>query len=180
MIAKLADVLRDRRPRRCASMAFIVAVALAMTSAATGQPRGSDEQQVADGVRQLVTAYGANDVDKYFTIYAKDMTILRNTGRWTHAEYYERWKQVVGDGGGNLSADVVDLKVQMLPGAESAVATFKMPVKSRFPNAEAARGRNPEIIYYMSTVWAHRSNSWNIVHVHWSVQPPPQPSSAGR
>lgn len=187
MIAKLspagrarAEVFRGGRTRERASMAFIVAVALAMTSAATGQQRGSAEQQVADGVRQLVTAYGANDVEKYFTIYAKDMTILRSTGRWTHAEYHERWKQVVGGGGGNLSADVVDLKVQMLPGGESAVATFKMPVKSRFPNAEAARGRNPEIIYYMTTVWAHRNSSWNIVHVHWSVQPPPQQSSAGQ
>ena len=67
------------------SMALIFAVALAMTSAAMGQQRGSAEQQVADGVRQLVTAYGANDLEKYFTIYAKDMTILRATGRWTHA-----------------------------------------------------------------------------------------------
>ena len=160
--------------RGLAILGVVVSVAIAGMQ---GQQRNGAEQQVADGVRQLVTAYGANDLEKYFTIYAKDMTILRATGRWTHPEYYERWKQVVGGGGGNLSADVVDLKVQMLPGGESAVATFQMPVKSRFPNAEAARGRNPEIIYYMTTVWARRNASWNIVHVHWSVQPPPQTSS---
>jgi ketosteroid isomerase-like protein len=155
----------------------VIGIVLAAAPAMLAQGSGA-EQQVADGVRQLVAAYGTNDVEKYFTIYAKDMTILRATGRWTHPEYYERWKQVVGGGGGNLSADVVDLKVQMLPGNESGVATFQMPVKSRFPNEEAARGRNPQIIYYMTTVWARRNNSWNIVHVHWSVQPPPQQPSA--
>jgi ketosteroid isomerase-like protein len=158
----------------------VIGAVLVMPAAVSGQQSGGAEQQVADGVRQLVAAYGSNDVEKYFTIYAKDMTILRATGRWTHPEYYERWKQVVAGGGGNLSADVVDLKVQMLPGNESAVATFQMPVKSRFPNAEAARGRNPQIIYYMTTVWAWRNSSWNIVHVHWSVQPPPQQPSSGR
>ena len=157
-------------------LALTAVAVLTMTSAMPAQQRGSAEQEVREGVRQLVAAYGANDLDKYFTIYAKDMTILRATGRWTHPEYHERWKQVVGGGAGNLSADVVDLQVQTLPGGESAVATFQMPVKSRFPNAEAARGRNPQIIYYMTTVWARRSSSWNIVHVHWSVQPEPRPA----
>jgi ketosteroid isomerase-like protein len=104
------------------------------------------------------------------------MTILRATGRWTHPEYHERWKQVVGGGGGNLSAEAADLQVQMLPGGESAVATFQMPVKTRFPNAEAASGRSSQIIYYMTTVWARRNSSWNIMHVHWSVQPEPRPA----
>jgi ketosteroid isomerase-like protein len=156
-------------------LALTAVVVLTMTSTTPAQ-RGKAEQDVREGVRQLVAAYGVNDVEKYFTIYAKDMTILRSTGRWTHPEYHERWRQVVGGGGGNLSADVVDLQVQMLPGGESAVATFQMPVKSRFPNAEAARRRNPQIIYYMTTVWARRNNSWNIVHVHWSVQPEPRPA----
>jgi ketosteroid isomerase-like protein len=181
----LVEIPRDGMPavvrvlwRGC--MAMMVVVVLTMTSAMLAQQRGNAEQRVTDGVRQLVAAYGTNDVEKYFTIYAKDMSILRATGRWTYREYYERWKQVVGGGGGNLSADVVDLKVQMLPGGESAVATFQMPVKSRFPNEEAARGRSPQIIYYMTTVWAHRNNNWNIVHVHWSVEPPPQASTGGQ
>jgi ketosteroid isomerase-like protein len=138
------------------------------------QQRWNVEEAVRDGVRQLVSAYGSNDVEKYFRIYATDMTILRATGRWDHAAYHKRWAEVVQSGGGNLSAELVDLQVQVLPGGESAVATFQMPVRSRFPNAEAARGRNPEIIYYMTTVWAYRKSNWNIVHVHWSVQPSQQ------
>jgi ketosteroid isomerase-like protein len=184
MMTRLRDRAQDgslgARRKLWRDLTLAAVIVLSTTSVTPAQQRGNTEQQVTDGVRQLVTAYGTNDVDKYFTIYAKDMTILRATGRWTHPEYYERWKQVVGGGGGNLSAEVVDLKVQTLPGGESAVATFQMPVKSRFPNAEAARGRNPQIIYYMTTVWARRNNNWNVVHVHWSVQPPPQAPSAGR
>jgi ketosteroid isomerase-like protein len=165
------QLIRDRWRLVLTAMAVLM-----MSSAPPAQQQGNAEPEVREGVRRLVAAYGSNDLDTYFTIYAKDMTILRPTGRWTHAEYHERWKKVVADGGGNMSADVVDLQVQTLPGGESAVATFQMPVKSRFANPEAARGRNPQIIYYMTTVWARRNSSWNIVHVHWSVQPETRPA----
>jgi ketosteroid isomerase-like protein len=159
--------------RGCRGLLFAAAIIVTMTASTPAQSRGEAESAVRDGVRDLVAAYGTNDVEKYFSIYATDMTVLRPTGRWTQPEYHERWKQIVGAGGGTLSADVVDLKVQTLPGGESAVATFQMPVKVRFATAEAARTQNPQIIYYMTTVWARRNAKWNIMHVHWSVQPEP-------
>ena len=132
--------------------------------------QSTTDRTVRDGVRRLVQAYGDNDLDTYFSIYAEDMTVERARGRWTHQDYLNLWTDVVEGGGGNRTARVEDLVVQVLPGSESAVATFRMPVESRFPEGTDPN-RDPRIIYYMTTVWAFRNASWNIVHVHWSVQP---------
>jgi ketosteroid isomerase-like protein len=132
------------------------------------------EQEIRDAVKQIVAAYGANDVEKYFSFYAPDMTVLRATGRWTTQGYHERWKQVVGSGGGVASADVVDLQVQLSPAGDSAVASYQMPVKPRYASAEAAKGQPTEIIYYMTDVYFRRNGRWEIVHLHWTVQPPPR------
>jgi ketosteroid isomerase-like protein len=121
-------------------------------------------------VRQLVQTYGANDLDTYFSIYAEDMTVMRAGGRWTHQGYHDLWTGRVEGGGGNLTAQVEDLVVQVLPGGESAIATFRMPVESRFPEGTDP-SLDPRIVYYMTTVWALRNASWNIISVHWSVEP---------
>ncbi len=132
--------------------------------------QSTTDRAVRDGVSRLVQAYGANDLDTYFSIYAKDMTVHMARGRWTHQDYHNFWTEHVEGGGGNRTARVEDLVVQVLPGGESAVATFRMPVESRIPEG-ADPSRDPRIVYYMTTVWALRNASWNIVHVHWSVEP---------
>ena len=166
-----ASILTFARMSWFCRISVWLACGIAMPTSAPlfAQQQSTAEQAVVDGVRRLVEAYGANDLDTYFTIYAEDMTVLRSTGRWTHPGYYESWKRTVDRGGGNRTARFDDLEVQVLPGGEAAVATFRMPVESRFP--EGTPARDPQIIYYMTTVWARRNDNWNVVHVHWSVQP---------
>ena len=113
------------------AVCLIAIVSSAAVARVSAQPPKA-EQEVRDAVKQIVAAYAANDVEKYFSFYAQDMTVLRATGRWTHQGYHERWKQIVGSGGGVASADVVDLQVQMSPSGDSAVASYQMPVKPRY------------------------------------------------
>ena len=161
------------RPRMHSSAALVAFFGLLLASSSSGQSPGQGEQDVREAVRQIVTAYQANDIERYFSFYADDMTVLRATGRWTKDAYYDRWKKIVGSGGGVASADVVDLQVQMSPAGDSAVATYQMPVKPRYASTEAAKGQAPEIIYYMTDVFFRRNGRWHIVHLHWTVQPPP-------
>jgi ketosteroid isomerase-like protein len=157
---------------------LIVSLAMAGMLVTASGPRAQQpakaEQEVRDAVKQIVAAYAENDIAKYFAFYAPDMTVLRATGRWTTQGYQDRWKQVVDGGGGVASADVVDLQVQVSPSGDSAVASYQMPVKPRYPNAEAAKGQATQIIYYMTDVYFRRNGQWKIVHLHWTVQPPPR------
>ena len=146
------------------------ALLLGSTTVCSAQSTTDTDRAVRDGVRQLVQTYGANDLDTYFSIYAEDMTVMRAGGRWTHQGYHDLWTGRVERGGGNLTAQVEDLVVQVLPGGESAIATFRMPVESRFPEGTDP-SLDPRIVYYMTTVWALRNASWNIISVHWSVEP---------
>jgi ketosteroid isomerase-like protein len=158
---------------RCRLVVFAVILVSCAMARVDAQPSKA-EQDVRDAVKQIVAAYAANDVEKYFSFYAPDMTVLRATGRWTHQGYHERWKQIVESGGGVASADVVDLQVQMSPSGDSAVASYQMPVKPRYASAEAAKGQPAQIIYYMTDVYFRRNGRWEIVHLHWTVQPPPR------
>ena len=88
----------------------VVGVAVACEVARVGAQPSKGEQEIRAAVKQIVAAYAANDVEKYFSFYAPDMTVLRATGRWTTQGYHDRWKQIVGSGGGVASADVVDLQ----------------------------------------------------------------------
>jgi len=155
-------------------VSLAVVATLVTVSGSRAQQPAKAEQEVRDAVQQIVAAYAANDIEKYFSFYATDMTVLRATGRWTTQGYRDRWKQVVEGGGGVASAEVVDLQVQVSPSGDSAVASYQMPVKPRYPTAEAAKGQAAQIIYYMTDVYFRRNGRWQIVHLHWTVQPPPR------
>ena len=132
--------------------------------------QSTTDRTVRDGVRRLVQAFAANDIDTYFSIYAEDVTIVLAQGRWTYQDYFNFFTNEVEGGGGYRSARVEDLVVQVLPGGESAVATFRMPVELRIPEGTDPN-RDPRIAYYLTTVWALRNASWNIVHLHVTVEP---------
>jgi ketosteroid isomerase-like protein len=135
------------------------------------------QQEVGDATRAFVAAYGANDVEKYFSYYAKDITIYRVTGRFNRQTYHDYWTKTVADGGGNSWTRTEDLKIQVLPGNEAAIATFDMPTGRRFANPEAAKGQAPSINYHFTAVWEHRGDHWEIVHAHYTVHTDPAPGS---
>ena len=163
--------------RRAIVWAVVCVVSIAPGALHAQQPTSEIEEEIAEAVRQFAAAYGANDVEKYFSFYAKDISIVRVTGRFDRENYYQLWKTAVAEGGGTDGTKLEDLQIQVLPGGETAVATFDVPTVRKYRTAEAARGRDPNVIYHFTAVWARRSGNWSIVHAHWSVHQEPPPDS---
>ena len=103
--------------------AVVLVVSIAPGALHAQQPTSEIEQEVVEAVRQFVAAYASTDVEKYFSFYAKDITIIRVTGRFDRENYYQLWKTRVAEGVEN-TATFEDLQIQVLPGGETAVATF--------------------------------------------------------
>ena len=156
--------------------AVVLVVSIAPGALHAQQPTSEIEQEVVEAVRQFVAAYASTDVEKYFSFYAKDITIIRVTGRFDRENYYQLWKTRVAEGVEN-TATFEDLQIQVLPGGETAVATFDLSRVRKYPTAEAARGRDPNVTYHLTAVWARRSGNWSMVNAHWTAHQEPPPGS---
>jgi ketosteroid isomerase-like protein len=160
---------RQLRRILCAVLAGVGVIALLIQSPLAAE--STAEAQVTSAVHETVKAYNDNDYEKYFSMFADDITIFRAArGRWTKKEYHDGWKAAIERGGGVASAGVEDLRVQMSPAEDSAVATYLMPVKSRFPGGVVPAGRNENIVYNMTEVWYRREGKWIMVHMYWTVR----------
>jgi ketosteroid isomerase-like protein len=169
--------VRQRRLRRSLCVALACAGSIALAPRLIQAPLTAEstaEAEVKSTVHEIVKAYNDNNYEKYFSMFADDITIFRGArGRWTKKEYHDGWKTVIEGGGGVASAGVEDLRVQMSPAEDSAVATYLMPVKSRFPGGVVPAGRKENIAYNMTEVWYRREGKWTLVHMYWTVQETP-------
>ena len=71
---------------------------------------------------KYAAAYGANDLDRYFSFFADDMTVWWGTqGRLDDptpkARYMKTWPDSVKAGGGYHSCELADLRIQAGPAA---------------------------------------------------------------
>jgi ketosteroid isomerase-like protein len=131
----------------------------------------SAQRQPAAGIRDLThavnAAYAANDLDKYFSYYADDLTQWWPSGRVSLASYRESWTKFVKSGGRVEAAVVSDLEVQLNPSGDTAIATYKLKVRTRSPKGEVTEEENQE-----TDVWFRRNGRWQIVHLHYSPAKP--------
>ena len=76
---------------------------------------GSQNADVANEIRELTLefneAYERNDLDKYFSNYADDLTQWFESGRVTLEQYKTDWYALIESGGGVESNELSDLKV---------------------------------------------------------------------
>ena len=125
---------------------------------------------LATDIRELThavnAAYAANDLDKYFSYYADDLTQWWPSGRVSLASYRESWTKFVKSGGRVEAADVSDLEVQLGPSGDTAIATYRLTVRTRSPKGEVSTEENQE-----TDVWFRRDGRWRIVHLHYSPAP---------
>lgn len=122
--------------------------------------------EVRDLTFAVNAAYAANDLDKYFSYYADDLTQWWPSGRVSFASYRESWSKFVKSGGRVEAADVSDLEVQLSPSGDTAIATYQLKVRTRSPKGDVTDEENQE-----TDVWFRRGGRWTIVHLHYSPAP---------
>jgi ketosteroid isomerase-like protein len=124
-------------------------------------------------VRGVIAAYNAdyarNDLEAYFRAFAPDLTQWFPQGRVDLPSYRASWSKYIGAGNKVEAAEVRDLRVQVGPSADSAVATYVLRVTTRSAKGEVSTEDNQE-----TDVLFKRGGAWSIVHVNYApsrVQP---------
>lgn len=126
------------------------------------------EREIRKLVLEFNVAYGRNDLDRYFSYYAEDVTFWYPSGRENLAGYKEDWYGLIEKGGAVEKCLVSDLQVQVSPNGDAAVATYELAVDTRMPNGELTEETALE-----TDVWFKRAGAWKIVHVNYHVRPAP-------
>jgi ketosteroid isomerase-like protein len=113
-------------------------------------------------------AYERNDLEKYFSYYADDVTQWFETGRAELADYKKSWHELIQGGGGVEKNTLSDIRIQVSPGGEAAVATYVVDVVTR-----AVDGKKTKERAYETDVWYKRDGKWKIVHLHYNSKEVP-------
>ncbi len=123
----------------------------------------SAEAEVNAAVVAFNEAYASNDVESYFSNYTDDATLYFFGARQDVAVYHKEWSEMIGAGGGVEKNDISDLRVQVMPGDEVAVATYFVDNVSRSPDGETTMAKAFE-----SDVWQKIDGRWQIVSLHYT------------
>jgi len=128
---------------------------------------GSPNTDVANEIRELTVefneAYERNELDKYFSYYADDLTQWFESGRVTLEQYKTDWYALIEAGGGVESTELSDLQVQVGPDGRTAVATYVATVVTRSPEGKRTKEQAWE-----TDIWFKRDGQWKIVHLHYN------------
>ena len=143
----------------------IICISIASLMVSLPAPAQTDaEEEVRQVVMDLAAAYGANDVEAYFSYFADDLTQWWPGRRVSREEYHTMWTQVVADGGGYTSVEVTDLTVQVSPSGDAAVASYLLKYTRRTPDRSSGA-------FQLSPTFFKRGGEWKIVHLHYSAPP---------
>ena len=171
--------------RKAISVLSIVGLIVGAAPALRAQGSAGAEQQVRDAITKFANAYGVNDLDTYFALYADDMTWFGPNGNRNEADglkpkanYQKSYPESVKRSGGLASSKVTDLRVQVSPQGDAAIASYRLDVVRKNPAPEATPPRPANITYAMSAVLFKQGNDWKIVHFHYqNVPQPAKPAS---
>jgi ketosteroid isomerase-like protein len=170
---KLPPAFFEERKMNSISKALVIltgGLLFALPAAADEAARKKAEREVAQAVHELNAAYASEDVDKYFSYYAEDMDKCCGRGGWdTKQNYYKTWKEMVASGNGLAKAEARDLRIQVSPKGDAAIAAFKLHCE----RLRTAEGQSPTITYHMTQVWMNRNGKWEIANItYMEVQDP--------
>ena len=152
------------------TMAGFALAAVAAASSATAAP-ASTEARIQALEDKVNTAYAANNLPTYFSFYAEDLRALFPDGPTTFAGYKADWTAFIKSGGAILSFKDKDMRVQVSPKGDAAVASYLADVVTRTP------GKGDVKTSYSETdVWFLRHGEWKIVEIHYSENPKVEPA----
>jgi ketosteroid isomerase-like protein len=140
------------------------------TAAAPVADLAAAEAEVKQFIETYNGYYAANDVDRYFASFDPNLTQLWSSGRVTLQEYETSWREGVAKGGGNSKVEVSDLKVQVSPSGDAAVASYFLKVWDRRngqPVAEPSENQETDVLF-------KKDGQWKIVHVNYRDKPAPR------
>lgn len=140
-----------------------LAAALASAAPAAAQPAATAEAEVRAVIASYNAAYEKNDLDAYFKAFAPDLTQWFPSGRVDLPSYRASWTKTIQAGNRNEKVEVRDLRVQVSPSADAAVATYILRVTFRTAKGEVTTEDNQE-----TDVLFKRNGAWTIVHVNYA------------
>lgn len=162
------------RPQGLALIGLLTGAVIYIGSAFAQQTHKAAEQEVTAAVQAIVAAYGGGPatLEKYFSYYADDMSVLHQRGRWSKDSYYKMWSALNAKGGGVASARIEDLQVQVSPLGDAAVTTYEMPVTEKFPGGVVPAGESANVTWNMSEVWYKVKGKWVVKSLSFSMLAP--------
>ena len=137
-------------------------VAAAMPARAQG-PAAAAEAEVRKVIADYNAAYEKNDLDTYFKAFSPDLNHWFPSGRVDLPSYRADWTKTIQSGSRNEKVEVRDLRVQISPSADAAVATYILRVTFRSAKGEVSTDDNQE-----TDVLFKRNGTWTIVHVNYA------------
>jgi len=157
------------RTARGACLALLGTLAVAaMNGAHAAAPASTDPaEEIRQIEKDIAAVYAANDLPRYFAYYADDARLLFPEGPSTMAGYRTMWADFIRSGGAIKEFTLSDLVVQLAPGNQAAVASYRAHVLTKNPGAGVADEN-----YLETDVFFRRDGKWIIVEVHYSLQPP--------
>jgi ketosteroid isomerase-like protein len=138
-----------------------------VSSPAWAQSAAATEQEIREIEQRYNAAYAANDLPAYFSYLASDFAQWLPSGRTDKAAYEKSWTGYVNGGNKVLSVDLTEMKIQIGPNRDSAVASYLLRVKTR-----SNRGVESEETNQETDVWFKRDGAWKIVYLHYSPSAP--------
>lgn len=163
------------------TIATTSAVALALATAACNQPGAGganaaasapgataidpavSEKEVAKFIRTYNGYYERNDLDAYFGSFDPSLTQWWPTGRVGLKDYETMWRRGFANGGGTSKAVVSDLRIQVGPSGDAAIATYLLTVTPRVggkPATKVERNQETDVLF-------KRNGTWKVYHVNY-------------
>lgn len=121
------------------------------------------EAEVRDAVRAFNDAYLNDDVETYFGFYADEALVYFYGARQDLSAYHDEWAEMIAAGGGVEKNELSDLRIQVMPGGEVAVASYFVDYGLRTPDGEITASKAFE-----SEVWQKIDGAWKVVNLHYS------------
>jgi uncharacterized protein (TIGR02246 family) len=131
--------------------------------AALAQQNASVEAEIRALAEKFNTAYATNDADTYFGFYTEDSTLFFFGERQKVAAYSKEWRAAIAAGGGAAKNEMSDLQIQVMPGGETAVATYFVDNETRTEDGGVAPAKAFE-----TDVWQKIDGEWKIISLHYT------------
>jgi ketosteroid isomerase-like protein len=121
------------------------------------------EAQIRAAEEAFNGAYESNDYETYFGFYAEDATLFFYGERQDLTDYYDEWKAMIEAGGGVGKYEMSDMRIQVMPGGEVAIATYFIDGSSYTPDGESTA-----LYAFETDVWQKIDGEWKVVSLHYT------------
>lgn len=140
---------------------FILLAALALPVFAAEPADVAAEVRAA--VHAFNEAYANDEVEAYFDHYADGALVFFYGARQDLSAYHEEWAKMITAGGGVVRNELSDVRIQVMPGDEVAIASYFVDYAMRTPDGEVAESKG-----FDSEVWQKIDGEWKVVSLHYT------------